>query len=133
LIYEGLKREVVEYKILPLNPLDHIHIPAQLQSRVQSEKNLSSLTVALGLATRRLDIFGYYKFITAVANINLLPNRKEMVEKEKLKIETGSKMVRIATYSSVFMLLLLGVYFYLATTLPSSQETEDLQLRKFAS
>ena len=133
LIYEGLKREVVEYQIVPLNPLDHIHIPAQLLSRVDSEKNLSSLGVAVGLATRRLDIFGYYKFITAVANINLLPNRKEMVEKEKVKIETGSKMVKLATYASVFMLLLLGVYFYLATTFPSSQEAEDLQLRKFAA
>ena len=133
LIYEGLKREVVEYQIVPLNPLDHIHIPAQLLSRVDSEKNLSSLGVAVGLATRRLDIFGYYKFITAVANINLLPNRKEMVEKEKVKIETSSKMAKLAKYASVFMLLLLGVYFYLATTFPSSQEAEDLQLRKFAA
>jgi hypothetical protein len=104
-----------------------------LLSRVDSEKNLSSLAVAVGLATRRLDIFGYYKFITAVANINLLPNRKEMVEKEKVKIETSGKMVKVATFASLLMLLLLGIYFYLATTFPSGQEIEDLKVKTFAA
>ena len=37
------------------------------------------------MAFRKLDVFGYYKFVTAVKNINLLPNRKGMVKQKKMK------------------------------------------------
>ena len=39
-------------------------------------QNRSYLSTVIGLAFRKLDVFGYYKFVTAVKNINLLPNRK---------------------------------------------------------
>ena len=39
----------------------------------------------MGLAFRKLDVFGYYKFVTAVKNINLLPNRDSMMKQKKLK------------------------------------------------
>ena len=39
----------------------------------------------IGLAFRKLDVFGYYKFVTAVKNINLLPNRKGMIKEKKMK------------------------------------------------
>ena len=39
----------------------------------------------MGLAFRKLDVFGYYKFVTAVKNINLLPNRENMIAQKKAK------------------------------------------------
>ena len=39
----------------------------------------------MGLAFRKLDVFGYYKFVTAVKNINLLPNRDSMIAQKKAK------------------------------------------------
>ena len=40
----------------------------------------------MGLAFRKLDVFGYYKFVTAVKNINLLPNRDNMIKQKKMKV-----------------------------------------------
>ena len=39
----------------------------------------------MGLAFRKLDVFGYFKFVTAVKNINLLPNRDSMIKQKKQK------------------------------------------------
>ena len=36
-------------------------------------ENRSPIAPVLGLGYRKLDVFGYYKFVTAVKNINLLP------------------------------------------------------------
>ena len=45
----------------------------------------SYLSTVVGLAFRKLDVFGYYKFVTAVKNINLLPNRQGMAKQKKMK------------------------------------------------
>jgi hypothetical protein len=104
IIFEGLKQDIVEYKITPLNPLDHVNIPSQLLSRVQAEKN-----------------------------INLLPNREEVVEKEKVKHETSSKLFKVAIFVSFFMFGLLGIYFYLSSSFPSALDMEELQSREFSA
>ena len=39
----------------------------------------------LGLATRRLDVFGYYEYVTGTNNINLLPDRDGVKNQEKMK------------------------------------------------
>ena len=62
-ILEGLKKEVLEFKIQGLSPFNQVRIPSQLEERIKSEKNITSLAVATGLATRQLDIFGYFKFL----------------------------------------------------------------------
>ena len=56
------------------DPLDGIKIPAQLEESVNLS-NRSYFSTVMGLAFRKLDVFGYYKFVTAVKNINLLPNK----------------------------------------------------------
>lgn len=127
LISEGLKKEIVEYRIQALNPLSHLNIPLQVKSRIESEKNASSLTVALGLATRRLDIFGYFKFVKAVANINLLPNREEIIKKEQAKSETKGQLNKLASVSSILALVVLLIYTYLVTSFPSQSEIDVLQ------
>ena len=66
------------------DPIDGLKIPQQLDQSV-SLQNRSYLSTVIGLAFRKLDVFGYYKFVTAVKNINLLPNRKGMVKQKKMK------------------------------------------------
>jgi len=127
LIAEGLKKEIVEYRIQPLNPLSHLNIPLQIKSRVETEKNVSSLTVALGLATRRLDIFGYFKFVKAVANINLLPNREEIVKKEQEKSEAKGKLTKVAFGGALLLSLVLALHTYLVIFFPSQSEIDGLQ------
>jgi type IV pilus assembly protein PilN len=128
-IADGLKKEIVEYRIQTLNPLSHLNIPLQMKSRVEAEKNASSLTVALGLATRRLDIFGYFKFVKAVANINLLPNREEIVKKEKEKSETKGKLTKVAFGASAVFAMIFALYGYLLVSFPSQSEIDDLQTK----
>ena len=57
------------------DPFEGIKIPAQLENDVKID-NRSYFSTVMGLAFRKLDVFGYYKFVTAVKNINLLPNRE---------------------------------------------------------
>ena len=129
LISEGLKKEIVEYRIQALNPLSHLNIPLQIKSRVETEKNASSLTVALGLATRRLDIFGYFKFVKAVANINLLPNREELIKKEQEKSETRGALTKIATIASILLVAIVCLHTYLVTSFPTQSGIDVLQTK----
>ena len=66
------------------DPFDGIKVPAQLENEVNM-KNRSYFSTVMGLAFRKLDVFGYYKFVTAVKNINLLPNRDNMIAQKKAK------------------------------------------------
>ena len=66
------------------DPIDGLKIPQQIEDQVQIN-NRSHLTAVIGLAFRKLDVFGYYKFVTAVKNINLLPERKSMFSQKKMK------------------------------------------------
>ena len=75
-----------EYKLGLLDATEFLTVPAQLKSKVEAEQNRSVFTAVLGLATRKLDIFGYYKYVTGVNNINLLPNRDAVRQTEKKKI-----------------------------------------------
>ncbi len=68
-----------------LDPIKEIKVPAQLEESVKLD-NRSYLSTVIGLAFRKLDVFGYYKFVTAVKNINLLPNRDSMIAQKKAKV-----------------------------------------------
>ena len=64
------------------DPVEGLKIPQQVENSLALE-NRSYLASVVGLAFRKLDVFGYYKFVTAVKNINLLPNRSGMIKKKK--------------------------------------------------
>ena len=66
------------------DPLHGLKIPKQLEEKINYE-NRSYFSSVVGLAFRKLDVFGYYKFVTAVKNINLLPNREGMIKQKKMK------------------------------------------------
>ena len=65
------------------DPTEGLKIPSQYQQILDQKQNKSYLTTAIGLAFRKLDVFGYYKFVTAVKNINLLPDRSSMMKQKK--------------------------------------------------
>lgn len=81
-----LSQKLPEYGITLLDATEFLAIPEQLKAKVTAERNPSVFTSVLGLATRKLDIFGYYKYVTGVNNINLLPNRDSVRKVEKTKI-----------------------------------------------
>ncbi len=78
------RKNLVNIGFKTFDPIDGLKIPQQLEQSVSLE-NKSHLTTVVGLAFRKLDVFGYYKFVTAVKNINLLPNRQGMVKQKKMK------------------------------------------------
>ena len=74
--------------ILLFDPLNETSVPAQNKEKVEIE-NKSIFTSVMGLAFRKLDVFGYYKFVTAVKNINLLPNRDSLKRQNRMKFISG--------------------------------------------
>ena len=87
------------------DPMDGLLIPQQNKDKVDLP-NRSYLSSVIGLAFRKLDVFGYYKFVTAVKNINLLPNRKGMIKEKKMKAFSNFAFKGItATVAAVYLFL----------------------------
>jgi len=80
----SFRKNLLNVGFTPFDPIDGLKIPQQIEDQVKME-NRSYLTSVIGLAFRKLDVFGYYKFVTAVKNINLLPERKSMFSQKKMK------------------------------------------------
>ena len=80
----SFRKNLVNVGFNLFNPMDGLKIPQQLEKSTNVE-NRSYLSTVIGLAFRKLDVFGYYKFVTAVKNINLLPDRKGMAKQKKMK------------------------------------------------
>ena len=98
------------------DPLEGIKIPAQLEENVKFE-NRSYFSTVLGLAFRKLDVFGYYKFVTAVKNINLLPNRDTMMAQKKAKAFSNFAFKGIVGLVSVIYIVLFGLSFWQISSL----------------
>lgn len=64
------KNNILNIGVNVLDPLSEVIIPEYNKEKIDI-KNKSPFTSAIGLAYRKLDVFGYYKFVTAVKNINL--------------------------------------------------------------
>ena len=98
------------------DPIDGLKIP---QQNVESTnlQNRSYLSTVIGLAFRKLDVFGYYKFVTAVKNINLLPDRAGMIKQKKMKAFSkfafkGVAGAVVAIYTLLFGLSFWQIYSY---------------------
>jgi len=126
-IHRSLKKEILEFKIEMMSPFGYVQIPPQFKSRIEQEKNPSSLAVAVGLATRQLDVFGYYKFVTAVSNINLLPDREDRVKKEKKKTQTTSLMKKFSVVTGIGLAATVAIYGFMMLSLPSSGDILAIQ------
>ena len=92
------------------DPIEGLKVPQQFQKDLDLP-NKSYLTTSIGLAFRKLDVFGYYKFVTAAKNINLLPNRKSMFQQKKMKAISGFAFKGLATVIAGIYLILFTLSF----------------------
>ena len=103
------------------DPLDGIKIPAQLEESVNLS-NRSYFSTVMGLAFRKLDVFGYYKFVTAVKNINLLPNRDSMIAQKKAKVFSNFAFKGVVGIVAAIYIILFGLSFWQINTLNKKNE-----------
>ena len=93
------------------DPIEGLKVPQQYEGQVNLE-NKSYLTTSIGLAFRKLDVFGYYKFVTAAKNINLLPDRKSMFQQKKMKAISGFAFKGLAGGIAALYLILFTLSFW---------------------
>ncbi len=93
------------------DPIEGLKVPQQFDQQINL-KNRSYLTTSIGLAFRKLDVFGYYKFVTAAKNINLLPNRKSMFQQKKMKAISSFAFKGLATGIAALYLILFTLSFW---------------------
>ena len=123
------------------DPISEVKIPAQLSEGVNLA-NRSYLSTVIGLAFRKLDVFGYYKFVTAVKNINLLPNRDSMIAQKKAKIFSNFAFKGVVGVVGAIYIILFGLSFWQISSLNkkltdydqiiSEHQLKTLEKAKFA-
>ena len=93
------------------DPIEGLKVPQQFNEQVNLE-NKSYFGTTIGLAFRKLDVFGYYKFVTAAKNINLLPDRKSMFQQKKMKAISSFAFKGLATGIAALYLFLFTLSFW---------------------
>ena len=84
-IIENLQEALPDVSIEVFDAFKKVTLPENLKEKASAEPNSSVFSSVLGLATRKLDVFGYYEYVTGTNNINLLPNRDNVKNQEKMK------------------------------------------------
>jgi len=105
------RKNLVNVGFTPFDPVDGLQIPQQIGDQLNIE-NKSYLSTVIGLAFRKLDVFGYYKFVTAVKNINLLPDRQGMFKKKKMKAISNFAFKGVAGAIAAIYLILFTLSFW---------------------
>ena len=119
------KNNILNIGVNILDPLSEVTVPEYNKEKTDI-KNKSPFTSAIGLAYRKLDVFGYYKFVTAVKNINLLPNRDAIRQQAKFKFLSGFAFKN-------FALGLVALYIFLTAFSLFRIQYNDKQLEQFAA
>ena len=105
------RKNLVNIGFTTFDPIDGLKIPQQTEEQLNLP-NRSYLSTVIGLAFRKLDVFGYYKFVTAVKNINLLPDRQGMFKKKKMKAISNFAFKGVAGAIAVIYLILFTLSFW---------------------
>jgi len=93
------------------DPLEGVAVPSYNTEKTNID-NKSPIAAVMGLAYRKLDVFGYYKFVTAVKNINLLPNRDAIRQQGRMKFLSGFAFKGLAISIAAIYLFLIGISFF---------------------
>ena len=110
-IVDIISKKFKNITVVLLDPFNTMVVPAQIKEKIDVDENKSAFTAVVGLATRKLDIFGYYKKVTGVKNINLLPNREGVRKSQRTKFISG--FVLIGLVAILFVIgIWLGSSFY---------------------
>ena len=113
---ESFRKNLVNTGFNLFDPINEIKVPAQLEENVNYQ-NRSYFASVIGLAFRKLDVFGYFKFVTAVKNINLLPNRDNMIAQKKAKAYSNFAFKGVIGIVAVIYVALFGFAFWQINTL----------------
>ena len=108
---ESFRKNLVNTGFILFDPIKDITIQSQLKDRVE-QNNRSYFSSVIGLAFRKLDVFGYYKFVTAVKNINLLPNRDEIISEKKTKFLSNFAFKGVIGLVSLVYVILFSISFW---------------------
>ncbi len=120
-IVEAFSKKFKDMAVMVLDPFNSMVVPQQIKEKLDAESNNSSYTAVAGLATRKLDIFGYYQKVTGVNNINLLPNRESVRKSQRTKFISGFALVAVIAILIISSSLIGYNYFS-----KSSENTQDL-------
>ncbi len=123
---EFLSASLPDYNVVLFEVTSDLIVPANLKEKVDAELNQSALISSLGLATRKLDVFGFYQYVTGTSNINLMPNRNSIKNTEKVKFISKWGLIFFAI---LFFIVAGSVFFY------DQSETESLneQMQEYNS
>ena len=124
------KKNLLNTGLQVFDPLNEVQIPVYNQEKTNL-RNRSIYTSVLGLAYRKLDVFGYYKFVTAVKNINLLPNRDALKRQSKLKFLSGFAMKGLVGGIAALYLFLIGFSFFQISSNKGKLANENNILQEF--
>ena len=122
------KKNLPTTGFINFDPLQSVSVPSYNNEKILDD-NKSPLSSVLGLAYRKLDVFGYYKFVTAVKNINLLPNRDAVRQQNKLKFLSGFALKGVAgTVAGIYLLLIVFSYFQISNNKEKLIEFDQVQV-----
>ncbi len=123
-IIEALSLKLKDIKISIFDPFNKLKLPAQITDKLKGEDNKSSFTASVGLATRKLDIFGYYKKVTGVQNINLLPNREVVKKTQRTKLVSG-------IFVKIIIVMILSFSGYYGYSFWNSLSENEVELKEY--
>ena len=127
-ILPAFKKNLPTTGFINFDPLQSISIPSYNSEKISGD-NQSPLSSVLGLAYRKLDVFGYYKFVTAVKNINLLPNRDAVRQQNKLKFLSGFAFKGAAgAIAGIYLILMVFSFFQISNNKDKLLEFDQVQL-----
>ena len=123
----AFKKNLLTLGFVIFDPLQEIALPSYNNDKMPSD-NKSVLASVLGLAYRKLDVFGYYKFVTAVKNINLLPNRDAIRQGNKLKFLSGfAAKGLVGSIAAIYLVLIIFSFFQIQSNKKSLLEFASVQ------
>ena len=127
-ILPAFKKNLPTTGFVNFDPLQSVSVPSYNNEKIPND-NKSPIASVLGLAYRKLDVFGYYKFVTAVKNINLLPNRDAIRQQNKLKFLSGFALKGVAgAVAGIYLLLIVFSYFQISSNKEELVQFDEIQM-----
>ena len=124
----AFKKNLPTTGFINFDPLQSVNVPSYNSEKIPND-NKSPIASVLGLAYRKLDVFGYYKFVTAVKNINLLPNRDAIRQQNKLKFLSGFALKGVAgAVAGIYLLLIIFSYFQISSNEEKLAQFDEVQM-----
>ncbi len=124
----AFKKNLPTTGFINFDPLQSVSVPSYNSEKIPND-NKSPIASVLGLAYRKLDVFGYYKFVTAVKNINLLPNRDAIRQQNKLKFLSGFALKGVAgAVAGIYFFLIIFSYFQISSNEEKLVKFNEVQM-----